>query len=220
MGVKRLSTPNRKSTPKSKNRKAAPKKRPTLTQRLALTALQPGLDDVINIPATSTFNKDLRSASERTMLALLGVPGRKTKDCSGATGTFKSRVVAAVNVGPFKVTGLDVAVASLKAVFAEAKAEIPHVVSKVKTEGMLCVRHKRANPNSFSNHSWGAAIDLFFGRDVVPQGVKKTHRGILMLAPFFNKHGWYWGAGFSGKAVDSMHFELAEQTIRRPPPGS
>jgi len=84
----------------------------------------------------------------------------------------------------------------------------------VKTEGMLCVRHKRNNPNSFSNHSWGAAIDLFFGRDVVGQGVRKTHRGVLKLAPIFNRHGWFWGAGFSGNSVDSMHFELAEETIR------
>jgi D-alanyl-D-alanine carboxypeptidase len=88
------------------------------------------------------------------------------------------------------------------------------VVAAVKNEGMLCVRHKRNNPNSFSNHSWGTAIDLFFGADVVQQGKHKTHRGCLQLAPFFNKHGWYWGAGFSGGSVDSMHFELAEETIR------
>jgi hypothetical protein len=55
---------------------------------------------------------------------------------------------------------------------------------------------------------------LFFGTDVVPQGQHKTHRGVLLLAPIFNRHGWYWGAGFSGGSVDSMHFELAEETIR------
>ena len=119
-----------------------------------------------------------------------------------------------IDVGPFKVTGLNVAVAFLKDVFAEAKEHIPEVVARVKTAGMLCVRHKHGNTNSFSNHSWGAAIDLFFGADVVDQGRRKTHRGNLLLAPFFNKHGWYWGAGFSGQSVDSMHFELAEQTIR------
>jgi hypothetical protein len=148
------------------------------------------------------------------MLKLFGVPGQKTKDCSPATGTFKQRVVTRVDVGPFKVSGLDVAVDSLKAVFAEAEEQIPNVVAAVKSDGMLCVRHKRGNANSFSNHSWGTAIDLFFGSAAVPQGTRKTHRGCLQLAPFFNKHGWYWGAGFSGKSVDSMHFELAEETIR------
>jgi hypothetical protein len=113
------------------------------------------------------------------------------------------------------VTGLDVAVDSLKAAFDEAAQQIPEVVAAAKTAGMLCVRHKRNNPNSFSNHSWGTAIDLFFGRDVVPQGVRKTDRGCLLLAPFLNHHGWFWGAGFSGSSVDSMHFELSKETIRR-----
>jgi len=48
---------------------------------------------------------------------------------------------------------------------------------------------------------------------VVDQGEAVTHRGNLILFPFFNKHGWYWGAEFGGDGVDSMHFELAEETI-------
>ena len=35
----------------------------------------------------------------------------------------------------------------------------------------------------------------------------------MVLFPFFNRHGWYWGAEFSGDSVDSMHFELAEESI-------
>lgn len=180
----------------------------------AVEADAAGLADVVPIPPASTFNVDLHSASESTMLSLLGVPGRKTRDCSSPTGQFARRIKFNVDVGPFRVNGLDIAVDALKAVFDEARATMPEVVAAVKTEGMLCVRHKRNDANSFSNHSWGAAIDLFFGRDVVQQGVRKTHRGVLKLAPIFNRHGWCWGAGFSGKSVDSMHFELAEETIR------
>jgi hypothetical protein len=146
------------------------------------------------------------------------VPGAKTQNCSPATGAIKQRIVSLINVGPFKVSGLDIAVQLLKAVFDEAEQQIPSVVAAVKNDGMLCVRHKRMNPNSFSNHSWGTAIDLFFGTAAVPQGSHKTNRGCLQLAPFFNRHGFYWGAGFSGSSVDSMHFELAEQTIKNPPP--
>src|SRR5262249_28770601 len=51
----------------------------------------------------------------------------------------------------------------------------------------------------------------------VPQGVRLAHRGNLLLAPYFSRHGWYWGAGFSGDSVDSMHFELAEETIAKIP---
>jgi D-alanyl-D-alanine carboxypeptidase len=178
------------------------------------TGVSPPLDDRIPIPPASSFNANLSSADEATMLRLLGVPGRKTENCSPATGAFKTRIQTA-NVGPFRVTGLNVAVDLLKAVFDEATQQIPDVVAAVKTAGMLCVRHKRHNPNSFSNHSWGTAIDLFFGKDVVPQGVHKTDRGCLLLAPFFNNHGWYWGAGFSGASVDSMHFELSKETIQR-----
>lgn len=151
------------------------------------------------------------------MLRIFGVPGQKTKDCSPATGTFKQRVVTKINVGPFSVSGLDIAVTALKAALAEAEEQIPDVVAALKSAGMLCVRHKRNDPSSFSNHSWGTAIDLFYGADVIPQGSHKTYRGILQLAPFFNKHGFYWGAGFSGGSVDSMHFELSEQTIRAAP---
>jgi D-alanyl-D-alanine carboxypeptidase len=199
-----------------KKRAAAPTSRTSAAPvtRAALTPSPSTPGAIVGIPATNSFNQNLSSASESTMLKLLGVPGQKTKDCSPATGTFKQRVVTRVDVGPFKVSGLDVAVDSLKAVFAEAEEQIPNVVAAVKSDGMLCVRHKRGAANSFSNHSWGTAIDLFFGDAAVPQGTRKTHRGCLQLAPFFNKHGWYWGAGFSGKSVDSMHFELAEETIR------
>lgn len=173
-----------------------------------------GAADVLPIPPRDTFNIGLSPASESTMLHVLGVPGRLTRDCSDPTNPFKRRVKFGVNVGPFRVSGLDVAVASLKLVFDEARATIPEVVAAAKTVGMLCVRARRTNPNSFSNHSWGAAIDVFFGARTIPQGTPKTHRGVLQLAPFFNRHGWYWGAGFRGASVDSMHFEWAEETIR------
>ena len=203
------------------------KKAVKTTARKAVTTMVPGIaaaappsgpEAIVDIPPRNTFNKDLSSASEATMLQLFGVPGAKSQDCSPATGTFKRRIVTRVDVGPFKVSGLDLAVQLLKAVFDEAEEQIPNVVAAVKNDGMLCVRHKRTNANSFSNHSWGTAIDLFFGSAAVPQGSNKTNRGCLQLAPFFNKHGWYWGAGFSGGSVDSMHFELAEETIRNPPP--
>ena len=185
-------------------------KKPLAAVVLPAASAQP--TDVIPIPATNTFNQGLSSAPESMMLQKFGVPGQKTANCSPVTGSFKNRIKT-VTVGPLKVTGLDIAISALQATLAEAEQQIPDVVAVLKTAGMLCVRHMH-NSNSFSNHSWGTAIDLFFGTDVIDQGVKKTYRGILQLAPFFNHHGFYWGAGFSGKSVDSMHFELAAETIR------
>jgi hypothetical protein len=151
------------------------------------------------------------------MLRIFETPGARTDLCSPVTGPIRARIQTRINVGPFAVSGLDIAVISLKKVFDDADQQIPDVVAAVKTAGMLCVRHKRNNPNSFSNHSWGTAIDLFFGTDVVPQGRPRTYRGCLQLASFFNQHGWYWGAGFSGGSVDSMHFELSRETIQASP---
>jgi hypothetical protein len=178
------------------------------------SGVSPPPGDVIAIPPTSTFNQGLSSADERTMLSVFGVPGQKTSQCSPVTGNIKARIKTRVDVGPFTVTGLDIAVDRLKAAFDEAFEQIPDVVTQVKSAGMLCVRHIRNDASRFSNHSWGTAVDLYFGKDVVPQGTKKTYRGCLKLAPFFNNHGWYWGAGFSGSSVDSMHFELAKETIQ------
>jgi hypothetical protein len=177
------------------------------------------LSDRVPIPPKDTINTGLSPAKESTMLAKLGKPGALTKDCSDPNAEFKKRVKFGVDIGPFRVSGLDFAVESLRQIFAEAQQQLPDVFANAKTEGMLCVRHRRKANLLFSNHSFGTAIDIFFGTQVVPQGVHLTHRGSLLLAPFFNRHGWYWGAEFSGDFVDSMHFELAEETVLKLPDG-
>jgi hypothetical protein len=207
-----------KKAKKAARKAAAPRAAAPAVVVAAAAPTQTSPETLVDIPPRNTFNHNLTSASEATMLEIFGVPGAKTQDCSPASGPFLRRIVSRFDVGPFKVTGLDLAVKLLKAAFDEAEQQIPNVVAAVKNDGMLCVRHKRMNANSFSNHSWGTAIDLFFGTAAVPQGSNKTARGCLQLAPFFNKHGLYWGAGFTGSSVDSMHFELAEETIRNPPP--
>src|SRR5262249_28321360 len=125
---------------KTKKTKAASKKRPPRRKTLKVAAAAPaGPADIVDIPPKNTFNKNLSSATEATMLQLLSVPGEKTNDCSPASGDFKKRVISRFDVGPFKVSGLDIAVKSLKAVFDEAEEQIPNVVAVVKNDGMLCV---------------------------------------------------------------------------------
>jgi len=198
---------------KSKKRAASAARNSSPLAATIFSGSSPAPGDVIPIPSTSSFNRGLSSADESTMLRAFGTPGARTDQCSPVTGQIRNRIASRVNVGPFVVSGLDIAVASLKQVFDDAVQQIPDVVAAVKSAGMLCVRHKRNNPSSFSNHSWGTAIDLYFGTDVVPQGKPRTYRGCLQLAPFFNQHGWYGGAGFSGRSVDSMHFELSKEAI-------
>jgi hypothetical protein len=176
------------------------------------------LSDRVPIPPNPSILAGLSSARESTMLRLFGQPGPLTLKCSDPAASLKPRLKFGVDVGPFKVSGLDFAVESLAQVFEEVRQTLPEVFSELKTAGMLCVRGIRHNPTHFSNHSWGTAIDLFFGSAVVPQGIHLAHRGNSVMAPIFAKHGWFWGAGFQGDSVDTMHFELAEETVLKMPP--
>ncbi|WP_175561670.1 M15 family metallopeptidase [Kaistia soli] len=173
------------------------------------------LSDLVPIP--SNINQGLSPCRERTMLDTFGKPGELSRQCSPCTGDVRSRMQYGVSVGPFKVSGMDYAVASLMSIFADLKRSNREVYDEVHTAGMLCVRAKRPNPKSYSNHSWGTAIDLYFGNHVLDQGVPKTQLGFLYLFGLFNAAGWYWAAGYSGKSVDSMHFELADETIAKIP---
>ena len=169
------------------------------------------LSDIVPIPPG--INMGLSSCREDTMLQKFGSPGALTDQCSAVSGTVRPLVRYSVDVGPFKVSGLEYAVNSLAEVFDLVSNSSPETFDAVKTAGMLCVRRIKHNPAHFSNHSWGTAIDLYFGNGVLSQGKSATQRGFLSLFQAFNQCGWYWGAGFSGGSVDSMHFELANETI-------
>jgi hypothetical protein len=173
------------------------------------------LADLVPLPAS--INVGASACREDTMLHKFGTPGQLTETCSTVIGPISKRIKRGADVGPFKVSGLDYAVESLSQVFTQLRDIHPDVYSEVKTAGMLCVRRIKNNPAHYSNHSWGSAIDLYFGSGVVPQGTRATQRGFLSLFEIFNKHGWYWGAGFSGGSVDSMHFELADEIVRALP---
>lgn len=149
------------------------------------------------------------------MRRLLGEPrvdGRYSDDCDPVTGPFRSRIVTR-NVGPFRVTGLEVAVDSLSRVFREFRKSDPEAYETVGTAGMLCVRWVRGSRRTLSNHSWGTAIDLTWDRELQHLGTAGVQRGALAIYRHMRAEGWYWGAGF--KRNDPMHWELAEETVRR-----
>jgi hypothetical protein len=168
--------------------------------------------DRVAIPPKESMNRNLSPARESTMLRVLGRPGRLTRNCSNPTNPF-ARTLKLRDVGPFRVQAPEFVLESLTRIFAEVKEAHPDVFREAKTAGGLCVRHRRPDPRRFSNHSWGCAIDIFFGSAVIDQGVPLAHRGNVILFPFFNRHGWYWGAEFSAENVDSMHFEIADETM-------
>jgi hypothetical protein len=130
-------------------------------------------------------------------------------------------LIVTEDVGPFKVTGLKPAVDSLRRVLAAVKQAHPDVHDAIGSSGMLCVRNIKGTDRP-SNHAWGCAVDINIegALDGINVGGgtgrldDRTLAGLAAMAPFFHAEGWFWGVGFS-TFEDGMHFEVADQTIRK-----
>lgn len=169
------------------------------------------ITDLISIPAG--INPGLNAARQLTMKALLGSPrGSFGTDCQPVTNPVLRNLIKTDDVGPFRVTGLEPAIGSLKEVIAEIRQQQADVFAGLGTAGMLCARLVRNSRSSISNHSWGTAIDLTLNGVLDARGNNRAQEGLARIAPIFNRHGWYWGAGFPTE--DAMHFELSDQKIR------
>jgi hypothetical protein len=166
---------------------------------------------LIAIPAN--INPGLNAARVITMTSLLGNPrGDFTNDCLPVTNPGLRNLISTEDVGPFRVTGLAPAVSSLREVMAEIRQAEPDVFAGLGSSGMLCARLVRGSATAISNHSWGTAIDLNLNGVLDARGNNRVQEGLARIAPIFNRHGWYWGAGFPTE--DAMHFELSDQKIR------
>lgn len=159
-------------------------------------------------PPRESINIGLTAVGNGFMLASFGEPlvgGGYTASCQPPTQPKLRRNIVTDSVGPFRATGLVPAILSLKAVMADIRSERPAVYAALGSAGMLCCRLVRGSATSISNHSWGTAIDLTLDGVLDAYGDDKVQYGLTLIAPIFNRHGWYWGAAF-GKE-DGMHFE-------------
>lgn len=167
--------------------------------------------DLIAIPAN--INQGVSSAKQRTMLALLGNPrGSYDQTCRPVQNPVLLPLMVTDNVGPFRATGLLPAIESLKEVMAEIRQQEPDVYNALGTAGMQCARFVRNSTTTISNHSWGTAIDLTLQGKLDVRGDNRVQIGLEKIAPIFNRHGWFWGAGF--RTEDGMHFEVSDEKIR------
>ncbi len=170
------------------------------------------MTSLVAIP--SGINPNLSAARQATMLSLLGSPRTNySQSCQPVTNPVLKRLVVSSDVGPFKVTGLAPAVESLKQVLAAVRDEQPQVHAALGTAGMLCARNVRNSFTSVSNHSWGCAIDLNLDGVLDTRGDGLVQYGLTLIAPIFNRFGWFWGAAFGTE--DGMHFECSDQLVRR-----
>ncbi len=164
--------------------------------------------------AKERFNKGITQPRNSVMLEVLGAPREsKTVDCSGVTQPRLKAQLETRQVGPIRVTMLKPALESLERIMAKLQATEPDIYEALGTAGALCARLIRGSRSSWSNHSWGTAIDVKLQGRLDGFGDGGTQFGLLLLAELFNEEGWYWGATYNRE--DSMHFEVGVETLKK-----
>jgi hypothetical protein len=171
------------------------------------------------VPIPGSINRGVTAAKQRTMLDIFGRPCSLNAECTAVTNAKVKRLLVTRDVGPFRVQGIEPMLDALTRIFERVKRDEPELIKVVGTAGVLCCRRVRRKPGrppsrSFSNHSWGSAIDLTIKGRLDPVGNGTTQFGILLLAPFFNEERFFWGAGFRGDFEDAMHFEASDELVR------
>ncbi len=167
-------------------------------------------------PDPAGLNPGLTPVNNRYLIDNLGQPRDDYgQDCRPVTNPRLRELIydTPVSVGPFNVRGLRLAVDSLREVMRDIQREQPEVYAALGSAGMLCARYVRGSTTSISNHSWGTAIDLTLGGRLDNYGDGRVQVGLLLIAPIFNRHGWYWGAAF--RKEDAMHFEVSRNLMDR-----
>lgn len=171
------------------------------------------LTRLVAAPVKSAINDGLTPVTNAVITRLLGAPRSDyAADCKPLTNVRLARNLLTASVGPFRVSGLAPAVKSLSLVMAEIQRMQPNVYAVLGTADMLCCRFVRGSTNSISNHSWGTAVDLTLNGVLDQRGDGKVQYGLTLIAPVFNRFGWYWGATF--KTEDGMHFEASQESIK------
>lgn len=186
---------------------------------LILESAETRFAEPVPISSILPINKGLTSATEHTMVSILGspmMPLTRVGQNERASDLVKRLEVLTRITSKFRVNGIAPAVASLQAVLKATFAAEPGLEGVLSTEGMLSVRLRKPTDGSastaISNHAWGTAIDFALdGHDAPGSTGATVPRFIAALVPFFNRAGWFSGIAFR----DAMHFEVAEQTIRQ-----
>lgn len=157
----------------------------------------------IPLPGPS-INAGLICPISAQLMALIGDPSSQR---------VKS-LMATESVGPFRATGLKPALSSLRTVLTSVRREHPTLYPLLKSNGMHLLRQIR-NSRSYSNHSWGIAIDFTIAGETPNYGQNFSLRGLTAMVSHFHHAGWYWGGGYrSTNRKDAMHFECGLALVK------
>lgn len=185
---------------------------PDTTPSVSPSASTQILTATVPLPSRDSINPGLLAVSQAFMVQQLGQPRESySADCQPITNATLRRYILTQSVGPFRVTGLQPAVASLATALAQVQREQPSVYAALGTAGLLCCRYVRGSKGTISNHSWGTAIDFTLNGVLDLRGDNRVQIGLTLLASIMNQHGWYWGAAF--RTEDAMHFEASQSLI-------
>ncbi|MBL1437515.1 MAG: M15 family metallopeptidase [Rhodobacteraceae bacterium] len=167
---------------------------------------------VVNIANRREVNAGLTNSSSSYLVGVFGPPRQDlTQDCQAMTNPILKDLVVTRDVGPIRVTMLEPAIISLQQIFKNVQVFEPELYDRISTAGSLCVRLIRGSETSISTHAYGLSVDLNIDGQLDNLGDGKTQLGLTILAEFFKREGWYWGAGFSRE--DSMHFQVSREKI-------
>nr|WP_321981910.1 M15 family metallopeptidase [uncultured Cohaesibacter sp.] len=180
----------------------------------ASDSLKDSFAQVVLIADRRNANNGLTVASPSFLSNLLGLPRENlTDDCQQMTNPKLAKLLKTENVGPITVRMLEPALISLRQVFANVQVFEPELYARVKSAGSLCVRRIRGSTTSASAHAYGLALDINIDGVLDSLADGKTQLGLILLADFFKKEGWIWGAGFGRE--DSMHFEVSREKLQQ-----
>jgi len=167
---------------------------------------------VVNIANRREVNEGLTNSSSSYLVGIFGPPRTDlSQECQSMTNPILKDLVVTRDVGPVRVTMLEPAIISLQQIFKNVQVFEPELYDRISSAGSLCVRLIRGSETSISTHAYGLSVDLNVDGQLDTLGDGKTQLGLTILAEFFKKEGWYWGAGFSRE--DSMHFQVSREKI-------
>lgn len=157
----------------------------------------------ILLPDKGSINTGLHSPHNGYMRAVLRLPeSQRTQD-----------LIVTMNVGPFELTGLKPFLQVLKKMFSKVEKENHDLWLYIRNAGCYNRRKQRGSNTLISNHSWGVAVDLYFGEEVTPRGSGQTEQGLLALYPYMHNAQIYWGAEYD--TDDAMHWEASTELLEK-----
>lgn len=181
-------------------------------ERIGENQIADSYAQVVLIAGRRKINAGLSVSTPRFLLEMFGPPREQlSDDCESMTNPKLKEMLVLGDVGPIRVNMLRPAVDSMTRVFERVKQTDIDLYNRISTAGALCVRRIRGSQNSVSTHAFGLAVDLNIDGVLDTLGDGKTQLGLTILSDFFQEEGWFWGASFGRE--DSMHFEVAKETV-------